>query len=714
MQNKIKKWISVLLTAVIVFTTTMTDYFTGECQTVLAQEQTDGIMTAADIAAPRMDLYAKAEELKTPLAIYNYVRNNINYEYYGDMRKGAEAAYDSLAGNDVDIACLLSEMLNAAGYETRYVSGTIRIDEKIAAGMTGKDLKTAAHIFALSGYSVSIVDNEEGGTVYFEIPHTWIECYLPYTDYRGAGNCGGEYVWVPMDAGIKTYEDVDSIYDHTAQIGSTEAFVKKFVEEHSQLYIVSRKIAQQELAYLPLSLPYETVGEINRSEEYNGAEDSITFVLGPKSSITFRSRELYNKRLTLVYTEQDGLVRPELKLDGKTVAAGSLMEKGSEHHFTMTVQSGNRKNVIENTLYAGGIHAIVTDTQTITSKELEKVTNELKTISSSVSEKNIYTDEYLGVLLDYAGKMYFAQVDIADRIMAEEMEISQARSLSVGMLGYRVIPEYENGELTGIADGTLYTDIDLDFHMAASNNGNDEDVKQYMLASGMMSSAYESAIWEEITGQPSVSTVSILNEAYESDNPILAITDKNANETLKTLSVTPNVLSAVKSEVLAGKLVIIPQNNVTIGDWSGTAYIVLEKDHYTGQYMINGGLAGGSTNGGSGSFTVGSAYLVNLIAASVDMAESLGLTELALAGLELGGVIGSLLGVGTLLLCVTLFVLAVEEYKANMDNLFAYQSGDESAGEAIVVNAGINIAVTAAFSGASYLAKTQLAKYAVK
>lgn len=149
-KNTMKRWISVFLTVIIIFTTISADYLTGQCQIVLAQEQTDKAAAVQDSASSRADLYTKAKELKTPLAIYNYVRNNINYEYYGNMRKGAQGTYDSLAGNDVDTACLLAAMLNTAGYETRYVSGTIRVDEELAGSMTGvSDLDTAAKIFAM-------------------------------------------------------------------------------------------------------------------------------------------------------------------------------------------------------------------------------------------------------------------------------------------------------------------------------------------------------------------------------------------------------------------------------------------------------------------------------------------------------------------------------------------------------------------------------------
>ena len=59
----------------------------------------------------------KAEELKTPLAIYNYLKNNINYEYYYGSRKGASGTLDSLGGNDLDQASLLIAMLRHQGYE---------------------------------------------------------------------------------------------------------------------------------------------------------------------------------------------------------------------------------------------------------------------------------------------------------------------------------------------------------------------------------------------------------------------------------------------------------------------------------------------------------------------------------------------------------------------------------------------------------------------
>ena len=125
---------------------------------------------------------------------------------------------------------------------------------------------------------------------------------------------------MPLDAGIKTYEDVDSIYEYTDEMGDTQEEAEKFAAAHPNLHVVKRKIVQQESVYLPLSLPYETTGELNRSDEYNGKTDSITFALGQEASVTLTAPELYNRRLTLCYEEQGGMLRPELKLEGKTAA----------------------------------------------------------------------------------------------------------------------------------------------------------------------------------------------------------------------------------------------------------------------------------------------------------------------------------------------------------------------------------------------------------
>ncbi len=85
-RRTITRILSTLLVCVLAFTDCGSRWIEG-----------GGAMTvqAAEDQEEYIDYFAKAEELETPLAIYNYLKNNINYEYYAGRRKGPEAVYDS-------------------------------------------------------------------------------------------------------------------------------------------------------------------------------------------------------------------------------------------------------------------------------------------------------------------------------------------------------------------------------------------------------------------------------------------------------------------------------------------------------------------------------------------------------------------------------------------------------------------------------------------
>lgn len=103
---------------------------------------------------------------------------------------------------------------------------------------------------------------------------TWVEAYVPYTDYRGAGNAAGDYRWIPLDTSIKGYNQVETIYDDIEKYGISEsdyvngmsssqlnALYEKlsaYEKEHEgeEAYLNSRQIISESTANLPLSLQY--------------------------------------------------------------------------------------------------------------------------------------------------------------------------------------------------------------------------------------------------------------------------------------------------------------------------------------------------------------------------------------------------------------------------------------------------------------------------
>lgn len=86
-----------------------------------------------DAARPRPDansadpfIVAKAQELgNDPLAIFEFVRDEIGFESYQGSLRGARGALWSKAGNALDQASLLIALLRASNILARYARGTL-------------------------------------------------------------------------------------------------------------------------------------------------------------------------------------------------------------------------------------------------------------------------------------------------------------------------------------------------------------------------------------------------------------------------------------------------------------------------------------------------------------------------------------------------------------------------------------------------------------
>lgn len=63
-------------------------------------------------------------DLAKATAIYNYVRDNINYNFYYNTKYGAKNTLNAKSGNCVDKSHLLTALSRASGLATRYVHGT--------------------------------------------------------------------------------------------------------------------------------------------------------------------------------------------------------------------------------------------------------------------------------------------------------------------------------------------------------------------------------------------------------------------------------------------------------------------------------------------------------------------------------------------------------------------------------------------------------------
>jgi len=166
------------------------------------------------------DLRMKADNLGSPAAIFEYVRNNYDFSLYHGARSGSVNTYLGGRGNDVDLAATLIAMLRSQGIPARYSVGTVRVlPAQVANWLQVEDTTLAKSLLVDQGIQ-KVVSTTSGSTPTLDFEHVWVEALVPYDQYRG-GNVStvsciatpGVCHWVPMDPSWKQYQHVNSGLD---------------------------------------------------------------------------------------------------------------------------------------------------------------------------------------------------------------------------------------------------------------------------------------------------------------------------------------------------------------------------------------------------------------------------------------------------------------------------------------------------------------------
>ena len=606
-------------------------------------------------------------ELSGVLEVYQYIKNNYMPEFYYGSRKGSVGAFEEKAGNDYDLSSLLLAVLRDREIPAHYVRGEIEITAEQAVKWTAADNINAA-LRMLSSLGIPVTGlTKDGDIVAVRLEHVWVEAYVPYTDYRGAGNQSGESLWIPLDVSFKELNHLEGIeltslndYINNAEnfldadtemngvnigeistvISGQDSALTKYLLENGYAdstrdeVFGGREIVYEDLGYLPLTLPYTVLEKIDSFSDIPfELTDSVLFSLVGNSAYELEfndsksidkvlyTPDLYGKRVVLAYTpasesdeeilEQYGGIfktpayllklRPQLIVDGEVVAEGSVCNAGYRQKYTINIHNGSQhKNdsKVENTVAAGGIYCIALDYGTISAGELENLSDNMEALKEIVSEDNIYTDAAMGEMLNSIAKAYFAQLDMYNAIISGQYNVTSTRDLSVGIVGFNVNVVYTFNRPAELNEGGVFLDIGHDAHSVVSNDNNNTNEKTYMLQSGIYASAMEHGILEQVTGVESVSTIKTFQYAVENNISFHAIAKENISTELSQLNVSEQIKQDIYTAVNTGKIVIIPEHEIEINQWSGIGYMVLDPDTFACGYMISGGLAGGAMTAG--------------------------------------------------------------------------------------------------------------------
>lgn len=565
-----------------------------------------------------------ADSLGNAKNVYEYVKNNIRFEAYYGSRKGAVGTFEQNGGNDTDTASLLIGMLRYLGYPARYHVGTVFITPEQAVELTGaEDAENAGRLLA-SQYKpvVSVMKN---GEIYgFKMTQTWVDTYVPYTDYRGAGHEEGENVWISLDASFKAVEVKEAVAD--CQYADEVSKLNQQIADLDDTYVIedkitlkSREIAVKNEKYLPVSLPYQIFSSDKTfSAVPSDMSDRISVDVGWDQLFNMTTAELYGKNITICYEGENDYDAELIQSYGgvekvpahlvnvvPTAIVGDEVFRGEWGVSLGTAQQMNTyisnrggTSALSDQVNAGSVYAITLDLQRISPQDIERSESRLAQASDNAEQFGPYSGRSAGSILDYAGKAYFTACDSASFNMEFASDVNKNRLLGLAFTGYTLKNESMFGLVRNLHYGNFYIDVAYNNVTTISYSGNESDEIKYMMTQGASESAYEGKLWEAILGEGSfgISTMSMfaLSDAMDIDRVL--ITSADLEEMLAKCEISDNTKQDVRNFVNQGCVVEIIPKDIKVNKWEGTAYIAYDLNGKSTSYMLSGGTAGGSSS----------------------------------------------------------------------------------------------------------------------
>ena len=584
--------------------------------------------TASTPEAPiSKDISELAQSLNwNPVLIYEWVKNNVETEWYWGAMKGAEETLRQKRGNDADQSALLVALLRAGGFPARYVKGTMEFFPGIdrAKNLIGLDDPAKIYTFLQkAGIPVKPVI-AAGRIANLQIEHLWVEAYIPYANYRGAVLDDQGKIWVALDTSIKPQG-----YTRTHGAGVPAELLGTFRNEYLgglqtltpldslkdklNIYLTDSQpgkswsdltdkqvLVPDVLKILPGSLQFP---QISITGEYQTLPEDLKHKLAITGtangtelfSHTLDVLKVSNRRLALRYepetVEDQGTIdsfggldntppylvqlRPVLTLDGeRLVVAQDGLPMGADYNLNIDVVTPNGTERINSNQITGNLAVIG-----IVSQNAQAPT----VISEADDAEAILHKEAIG----YIHRWNKSEEDLA------------------ALLGQRISrPTVTVATVGGQIDVTLLMDTPHDFQWkglfldagyrrieTVGRNGNEQD---FMRLSALEGSILENRIFEDDLKVDSVSTAKLLQLAATSGIP--TIIDKVNSETvLPTLPFDDAVKTDLANAVNQGLTVTIPQNEFGYLNWSGIGYIKENLETGESGWMLSGQVAGGMT-----------------------------------------------------------------------------------------------------------------------
>jgi len=576
-----------------------------------------------------------------PVAIYNYVRNEIDHIPYYGLTKGAALCLIEKSGNDFDQCALLAALLAESGYTPIYHYGTMTIPLDAANDMDMLSWLPAANSNGVKNmlrWTGNPNFNPTGSN--FNPVRVWIEvevdgstrlldpAYKHYEDLAPLADVLTEAGYDAADyiadaAGSATLsgvdpdyytEDLDEDAVYTRLTQDTQSLLtnlKASYPNRSPLEIIGgRAMIREDIpdtASLPQSLPFAS----SSTEAWNYGEipqayaTKVNFNITSRMNVTLFTAELQGKRLALTLNSSTGSngTRAALWLDDTKIGEeSSSVGSTANMRITMTHPSttfiaGNRHD--GGRVYKRGANYAIIYGFDVTGGLMNHRQKKLEAYRADGLGNE--SREVLTETLNVIGQQWLYQTELFQRISA---------TIDPSLLYFNY---HRFGRMS--QEEGFYIDVPLQTFVSMNRTGSFIPGNPAIFSSSYFASAMEHGVLQQTQGadKGAVSTIKMLETANRNNGRVFFADRANFDDSssfYNTANVNDirgeltgydatslNSIGAILNQS-AGNFIILPQKgNFDEGDWTGTGYMQIRGSSIG--MIIAGQYGGYSTNYGT-------------------------------------------------------------------------------------------------------------------
>lgn len=576
--------------------------------------------------------------------IFKAIYDRFEFEPYYGIAKSARGTLLDRKGNDWDLALLLRDALRISGYEAELEHGLVENEFSELAQFLGVDNPDkVSYILATAGIPGSII--QDGTRKFARFEHVWVAAKVPFDDYRGRPGSAGERQWIDLDPSFKTHTLKAGISVTGGLTFPFDDYIAKaqgrspqeYFEDSLWLFMKRAAIVCNTLSEIPLQ---SEILPLAGSYLPNGLKSTRTSTIGSYRSApdaykkklkvtlegtdgdellsrTMTLEEALYRSVTFTYgpaSNNDSLIihsygglentppyllrlRPELRVDGQVVQVGDEIGAGRKLQVRLDI-SGQRLNVETDYFpaVAGAEMALVLAQGGISAGSF---TQHISTLSKLQNDATVPERARIAQERYLLGAKYYHEIGRSAERLAGYFNYRYVGGVHAGFASTK----YVVGGLFGLANtwskqGTVFSAERFVLGMVPLNSNVATASPVFNRLFGSQTSFLEHQSGESLNNKDFVSTVKIFQLAIENEIGLDTLTAANLESKLPSFSfLDAEAVADIRNATGLGRIVILPEAQVTRNQWTGTGYISLNNTTGSAEYIISGRFAGGDETG---------------------------------------------------------------------------------------------------------------------